>query len=132
MADETILIIDDNADMRLQLSLRLKAHGYQTVFATGAPEAITRARQTQPDVILLDLGLPGSNGFLVLERLKATSMLDQIPVIIVSAEEAVVAEAKSITRGAAAFLQKPVVQRTLIETIEKALAESRNMTKKGR
>jgi CheY-like chemotaxis protein len=73
MAHETILIIDDSADTRLLLSLRLKAKGYRTVFAADALEAITRVRQAQPDAILLDLGLPGSNGFLVLERLKTTS-----------------------------------------------------------
>lgn len=73
MADETILIIDDSADERLLLSLRLKAQGYRTVFAADALVAITRARQVQPDAILLDLGLPGGNGFLVLEQLKANT-----------------------------------------------------------
>lgn len=131
MADETILIIDDSADTRLLLSLRLKAQGYRTVFAADAREAITMARQTQPDAILLDLGLPGSNGFLVLERLKATSTLAPIPIIIVSAEEPDVAQTKALALGAAAFLQKPVVQRTLIETVEKALAVSRELAKTG-
>lgn len=131
MADETILIIDDSADTRLLLSLRLKAQGYRTVFAADAREAITMARQTQPAVILLDLGLPGSNGFLVLERLKAISTLAPIPVIIVSAEEPEVAQAKALALGAAAFLQKPVLQRTLVATVEKALAASRTLAKTG-
>lgn len=129
MADETILIIDDNADTRLLLSLRLKARGYRTAFAVDALEAITRARETQPDVILLDLGLPGSNGFLVLERLKAISTLAAIPVIIVSAEEPAMAQAKALAIGAAAYLQKPVVQSTFVETIEKALTASRELAK---
>lgn len=129
MADETILIIDDNGDTRLLLSLRLKAHGYRTAFAVDALEAVTRAHQAQPDVILLDLGLPGSNGFLVLERLKSISTLAAIPVIIVSAEEPAMAQAKAFATGAAAYLQKPVVQSTLVETIEKALATSRDMAK---
>lgn len=131
MADETILIIDDSAETRLLLSLRLKAQGYRTVFAADALEAITMALQAQPDAILLDLGLPGSNGFLVLERLKAFSTLAPIPVIIVSAEEPDVAQAKALASGAVAFLQKPVVQRTLVETVEKALAASRELTKTG-
>lgn len=131
MADETILIIDDSADTRLLLSLRLKAQGYRTVFAADAREAITMARQAQPDAILLDLGLPGSNGFLVLERLKATSTLASIPVIIVSAEEPEVAQAKAFAAGAAAFLQKPVAQRTLVETVEMTLAASRKLTNAG-
>jgi CheY-like chemotaxis protein len=131
MGHETILIIDDSAETRLLLCLRLKAQGYRTVFAADALEAITKARQAQPDAILLDLGLPGSNGFLVLERLKATSTLAPIPVIIVSAEEPSVAQAKAFAIGAAAYLQKPVVQRTLVETVEKALAASRELAKTG-
>jgi CheY-like chemotaxis protein len=82
------------------LSLQLKAQGYRTVFAADALEAITRPRQAQPDAILLDLGLPGSNGFLVLEQLKATSTLAPIPVIIVSAEATAVAQAKAFAIGA--------------------------------
>ena len=131
MAEETILIIDDSAETRLLLSLRLKAQGYRTVFAADAREAITRARQAQPDAILLDLGLPGSNGFLVLERLKATATLAPIPVIIVSAEEPAVAQAKAVAIGATAYLQKPLAQCTLVEAIEKALAASRESAKSG-
>ncbi len=129
MADETILIIDDNGDTRLLLSLRLKAHGYRTAFAVDALEAVTRAHQAQPDVILLDLGLPGSNGFLVLERLKAIATLAAIPVIIVSAEEPGMMQGRAFATGAAAYLQKPVDQRTLVETIEKVIAASRDLAK---
>ena len=89
------------------------------------------ALQAQPDAILLDLGLPGSNGFLVLERLKAFSTLAPIPVIIVSAEEPDVGQAKALASGAVAYLQKPVVQRTLVGTVEKTLAASRELTKTG-
>jgi CheY-like chemotaxis protein len=131
MEDETILIIDDNADTRLLLSLRLKAHGYRTVFAADALEGITRARQAAPDAILLDLGLPGSNGFLVLERLKTIATLAPIPVIIVSAEEPEMAQAKALAAGASVFLQKPVLQHTLVETVRKALAVSREMAMNG-
>ena len=131
MADETILIIDDNSDTRLLLSLRLKAQGYQTVFSIDVLEAITRARQAQPDVILLDSGIPSSKGFRVLERLKAISTLAAIPVIIVGAEEPAVAQAKALAIGAAAYIQRLVDQRTLVETIEKALASSHKLAKTG-
>lgn len=59
MAKKKILIVDDAADMRLLVSARLKKHGYETVFAADALQAIAVARQTQPDAIVLDLGLPG-------------------------------------------------------------------------
>lgn len=59
MAKKKILIVDDSADTRLLVSARLKKHGYDTVFAADALQAIAVARQTQPDAIILDLGLPG-------------------------------------------------------------------------
>ena len=131
MANETILIIDDNADARLLLSLWLKGHGYKTVYAADSLEAITTARYARPDAILLDLGLPGSSGFLVLDRLKTIPALAPIPVIIVSAEEPEVAQARALTAGAVAFLQKPVAQGTLISKVEEALVISRETTKKS-
>lgn len=130
MAHEKILIVDDSADTRLLLSMRLKASGYETVYAADALEAIMMAHQAQPDAILLDLGLPGSSGFLVLERLKAVSTLAPIPVVIVTAEEPKVAQAKALALGAVDFLHKPVSQRALVETVEKALTLSRLLAKK--
>lgn len=131
MAHETILIADDSADTRLLLSLRLKAHGYETVYAADVLETIMMAHQAKPNVILLDLGLPGSSGFLVLERLKGTSALASIPVVIVSAEEPKVAQAKAFAAGAVAFLPKPVTQQTLVRTAAEALAQSLGLATKG-
>ena len=86
MRKKTILIIDDHADTRLLVSARLKKHHYNTVFAADAMQAISVARETQPDAILLDLNLPGGNGFIVLARLKANTALSGIPVIILTAD----------------------------------------------
>jgi len=63
--------------------------------------------------------------------LKTIPALASIPVIIVSAEEPAIAQARALAAGAVAFLQKPVAQRTLVETVEKALAASRKLTKNG-
>lgn len=131
MANEKILIVDDNADARLLLSVRLKASGYETVYAANPLEVIMMAHQAKPDAILLDLGLPGSSGFLVLERLKSVPALASIPVVIVSAEEPQMAQAKALALGAVAFLQKPVSQRMLIQTIEQSLAATREPAKKS-
>ena len=122
MDKKTILIVDDNADTRLVLSARLKAHHYHTVFAADALQAISVARKEQPDAILLDLGLPGGNGLLVLERLKTNASLSCIPVIIVSSEDPQVAEARAIQAGAVAFLQKPVDQDRLLAAVQQAMA----------
>lgn len=118
MAKTQILIIDDHADTRLLLSARLKKHGYDTVFAADALQAIAVARQTQPDAILLDLGLPGGNGFIVLERLKTNTALNRIPVIILTADESPESELKGLDTGAVAFLHKPVQEEALIAAVE--------------
>lgn len=131
MTHEKILIVDDNADTRLLLSVWLKANGYETVYAANALEAIMMAHQAKPDAILLDLGLPDSSGFLVLERLKSVLVLAAVPVVIVSAEEPQVAQAKALALGAAAFLQKPVPQRMLVQTIEQSLAAIRESAQKS-
>ena len=121
MGKKTILIVDDNADTRLVLSARLRANHYHIVIAADALQAMCVARKEQPDAILLDLGLPGGNGMMVLERLKANTFLSGIPVIIVTADDSLVAEAHAFEAGAIAFLQKPVDQDRLMAAVQQAL-----------
>ena len=121
MKKKTILIIDDHADTRLLVSARLKKHQYNPVFAADAMQAIAVARETLPDAILLDLSLPGGNGFIVLTRLKANTALSGIPVIILTADESPESELKGLEAGAEAFLHKPVQEETLIAAVEGAV-----------
>jgi len=121
MSKKKILVIDDSAETRLVVSARLKKHQYDTVFAADALQAIAVARQTQPDAIILDLGLPGGNGFIVLQRLKDNTTLACIPVIILTADESPESELKGLESGAAAFLHKPVQEEALIAAVEGAI-----------
>lgn len=121
MDKKKILIVDDNADTRLILSARLKANHYHTIFAADALQAMSVALKEQPDAILLDLGLPGGNGLVVLQRLKSNTALSAIPVIIVTAEDPSVAETRAIEAGANAFLQKPVDQDKLMAAVQQAM-----------
>lgn len=121
MANKKVLIIDDHADTRLVVSARLKKHRYDAVCAADAVQALTVARQTQPDVILLDLGLPGVNGFLVLERLKAITTLSAIPVIIMTVDDSPESELRGLEGGAVAVLRKPVQEEALVAAVEYAL-----------
>ena len=123
MDKEKILIVDDNTDTRLILSARLKANHYHTIFAADALQAMSMALREHPDAILLDLGLPGGNGLVVLQRLKANTSLSAIPVIIVTAEDPQMAEARVMEAGAAAFLQKPVDQDKLLTAVQQAIGK---------
>ena len=107
-----------------------KAHHYPTVFAADALQVMSVALKERPDAILLDLGLPGGNGLMVLQRLKANISLGCIPVIIVTAEDPQVAEARALEAGAVAFLQKPVDQDKLMAALQHAVEQLRRSEKK--
>jgi two-component system phosphate regulon response regulator PhoB len=128
MAKKKILIVDDHAETRLLVSARLKKHQYDTVFAADAVQAIAVARQTQPDAIILDLGLPGGTGFIVLERLKANAMLGSIPVIILTADDSAESEFKGLEGGAAAYIRKPVEEEALVAAVVSAVGTGAEST----
>jgi DNA-binding response OmpR family regulator len=118
-----ILVIDDGIDSWNLLSSILRTHHYQPIWAADGIQALSEARRHQPHVSLLDLGLPGGDGFLVLERLKSNRLLSAIPVIVVTGRGPEVAEQKARECGAVAFLQKPVKADELIATIQGVLGK---------
>jgi len=123
MSNKKILIVDDDPDVRKGMYVRLKANHYDTFFAADALSAISEARKNQPDLIILDLGLPAGDGFVVLERLRANTYFSVIPVIVVTARDANTNRARALKAGAKAFLQKPVDNAELLSAIRRALAE---------
>jgi two-component system KDP operon response regulator KdpE len=123
MANKKILIVDDDPDVRLGLHVRLKANHYDTFFAGDAISSIAEARLHEPDLIILDLGLPAGDGFVVMERLKKLPNLAVIPVIVVSARDVRANKARSIELGAKAFLQKPANDAELLAIIRRVLGE---------
>lgn len=116
-----ILVIEDDPDTQLGLKIRLQASGLDVFQASDGSTAMTRVMKERPDVILLDLGLPGGDGFSVLERLKRNAATEPIPVIVLSARDPVVHEPKALALGAAAFLQKPPDNARLLDEIRRAL-----------
>jgi two-component system KDP operon response regulator KdpE len=103
--------------------VRLKANHYDTFFAGDAISSIAEARLHEPDLIILDLGLPAGDGFVVMERLKKLPNLAVIPVIVVSARDVRANKARSIELGAKAFLQKPANDAELLAVIRRVLGQ---------
>jgi two-component system KDP operon response regulator KdpE len=124
MSNKKILIVDDDPDVRLGYHIRLKANNYDTFFAADSLSSITEARKHQPDLIILDLGLPGGDGFIVMERLKANMYLAVIPVIVVSARDPSPNRERALKAGARAFLQKPVNNEELLAAIKDCLGDA--------
>ena len=119
-----VLIVDDDADIRELLNIRLRKEGYETAFASDGISAISTARREEPDLIVLDLGLPGGEGYVVMERLRAIASLGGVPVIVVSARDAATHEERSRAAGAVAFVEKPIDTDVLLREVQSALGEA--------
>ena len=118
-----ILVIDDDQDLAMGLRVRLRANNFATVFATDAVSAISQAKNETPNLILLDLGLPGGDGFLVMERLNNIESLASIPVIVLSARDPQANKERALAAGAKAYFQKPVDNDELLAAIRRTLGE---------
>ena len=125
MDKKKILLIDDDQDLALGLKVRLRANNYTTVFATDAVSAISQAVKENPDLILLDLGLPAGDGFVVMERLDNIESLSSVPVVVMSARDPQGHRDRALGAGAKAYIQKPVDNDELLATIGKVLGETR-------
>jgi DNA-binding response OmpR family regulator len=122
MSNKKVLIVEDDADVRLGYQVLLKAKNYDTVFAGDSLSAVSEARKHQPDLIILDLGLPAGDGFIVLERFRAMTQLSLIPVIVVSARDLHGNKERALKAGAKAYLQKPWNDNELLGLISQLLS----------
>ena len=124
MDNSKIMIVDDDPDLRQALKLRLRANHYDTVNAADGYSAIALAHKEHPILIILDLGLPAGDGFVVLDRLQRDDKLSNIPVIVLTARDPQVNEQRALKAGAATFFQKPADNAELLEVIRATLPKS--------
>jgi DNA-binding response OmpR family regulator len=124
MENPKILIVDDDPDLRRALKIRLRANHYDTVQASDGYSAISVAQKERPNLIILDLGLPAGDGYVVLERLQKSDMLSDIPVIVLTARDPQSNEQKTLQAGAAAFFQKPADNNELLDVIRATLPKA--------
>jgi len=103
-----VLIADDDAEIQRVLSTAMWSLGFEPIAAADAMQAVMHARHSPPDVILLDVNMPGGSGLTVLKRLKTLPATRRIPVIVMtgSAEAGLPEQVKAL--GAHAFLPKPL------------------------
>ncbi len=122
---KTVLVVDDDVELRSMYRARLEASGYKVVEATNGEQAMARAVEDKPDGILLDVMMPRVNGFDVLDILKTTPETKKIPVIILTALMQDEAKTRAHNSGAAACLVKAeVMPGQVVETIQRVLQPS--------
>ena len=116
-----ILVIEDDPVARADLEARLAANGYLVARAADAASALTVVNRERPDLILLDLGLPGGDGFLVLERLRKIESLAAIPVLVLTGRSDAETRKRVQALGVPPVLVKPVQTEALLAAISEAL-----------
>lgn len=118
-----VLVIEDDEYSRDALAHLLSAEGYKSVSATDGESGLQQARTNPPDVIVLDLGLPGIDGKEVIERVRRDGTLKSIPILVITAQDNDVA--RSMLRlGANAYLTKPIEFDQLTKTISDIYARA--------
>ena len=113
-----ILIVDDSKAETHHLSGMLEKNGYSVVSAENGNAGVELAIEQQPDVILMDVVMPGLNGFQATRQLSKSNQTGHIPVIIVSSKDQETDHVWGLRQGAKAFLTKPVNEKQLLGTIK--------------
>jgi twitching motility two-component system response regulator PilH len=118
-----VLIVDDSPTEQHVFCKALERHGFDTVVASDGEEAIATAEQVQPEVIVMDVVMPGMNGFQATRRLSKNSATANIPVVIVSAKGQETDRIWGLRQGATHYLVKPVESGELAAAVEAAMAD---------
>ena len=117
-----IMIVDDSPTDTHVLKKMLERNGFATVTAGDAREGIEAARREKPDLILMDVVMPGLNGFQATRQLTSDPETADIPVIIVTRKDQQVDRVWGMRQGASDYVTKPVRENTLMTLINQALA----------
>ena len=116
-----ILVVEDNEANQLLASSVLEREGYLVELAANAKEAVERLNTNQPDLILMDVQLPGEDGLGLARRLKADPMTAMIPIVALTAHAMVGDREEALAAGCAGYIAKPINTRTFGEQIRKYL-----------
>ena len=113
-----VLVVDDEPDVLLLCRLNLQQGGHEVLEASEGGRAMELARERHPDVIVLDLMLPGIDGYDVLEALQADAATSDIPIVVLTAKSLRADRDRSHGLGASAFLTKPFLPSELCEVVD--------------
>lgn len=119
----TILVVDDEPDIVRVVTRIMESCGYQVITAQDGFEALSAAQNEKPDVIILDLNLPGMNGFEVCHRLRSSEATRAIPIVMMTAAYVSIDDARrGHTSGADEYVVKPFLREVLIHNVQRLLS----------
>jgi CheY-like chemotaxis protein len=120
----TILAVDDESDVLLIVKTALQAEGYNVLTAADGPDALKTASESKPDLILLDIMMPGMDGFEVLDHLRADSATCDIPVIMLTGLSERDRMRQALERGTKYYIVKPFEFQDLISKVRLAIEDA--------
>ncbi len=128
MSNGLIFIIDDELDTIEFIQIVFSKRGYEVVGTQQAGDGLRLARERQPDVILVDVMLPGISGFELCRQLRADRQTAHIPLVVLSARNSAADRIEAQTAGARQYLVKPVSIKTLTGVIEELIQKNTGLS----
>lgn len=117
----TVLLVEDNEDNRIVYATMLEHFGFEVVEAGNGEDALAMARNGRPDIILMDISIPGIDGWTATERLRADPETRGIPVIAVTAHALPEHRERAKSLGCEGFLTKPCPPRRLLAEVRRVI-----------
>ena len=128
MAGETILVVEDNPVNRRLVEFLLRSNGYQVREASTAQEAFEILKTERPDLILMDVQLPGMDGLEATRKLKANAETRDIPVVAVTSYAMTGDREKALAAGCAGYITKPIDKATFVQEVAARLGAKSSPT----
>ena len=120
----TILVVDDDAFIRRPLEFILRQEGFEPLTADGGPACMEQLAANRPDLIIMDVMMPGTDGFELCKTIKRESRFANIPIILLSARNRDLDKERGLSLGAADFLAKPYSPSELLDRVREILSEN--------
>ena len=119
-----VLVVDDEPNILLSLEFLMQQAGFEVITVEDGESALSRIAEAAPDLVLLDISLPGISGFDVLERLRADTATARLPIIMLTAHGREVEREKGLALGADDYITKPFSTQALVDKVKVLLDEA--------
>jgi len=124
MSGKNVMVVEDNEKNRKLVRVVLKAKGYNIIEAATGEEALNLLKNQKPDIILMDIQLPGIDGLTLIKQIKASVITKDIPIIAVTAYAMKGDEQKILDTGCDAYVSKPINTQELPRIVEKYIKKT--------